>query len=145
MAANYLWIKAFHVIAVIAWYAGLFYIFRLYVYHVQKRDEPSVTATLEVMERRLLRGIMMPAMLVSIGLGTWMLVLNPSLLQMKWLWMKLGAIVFLLGYHGFASHTRKRFLAKDYFLSETACRWINEVPTILLFFIVIGVIVRKPM
>lgn len=144
MAANYLWIKAFHVIAVIAWYAGLFYIFRLYVYHVQKRDEPAVTATLEVMERRLLRGIMMPAMLVSVGLGSWMLYLNPSLLQMKWLWMKLGAIVFLLGYHGFASHTRKRFLAKDYFLSETACRWINEVPTILLFFIVIGVIVRRP-
>ena len=56
MAAYYLWIKAFHVIAVIAWYAGLFYIFRLYVYHVQKRGEPSVTATLEVMERRLLRG-----------------------------------------------------------------------------------------
>jgi putative membrane protein len=145
MAANYLWIKAFHVIAVIAWYAGLFYIFRLYVYHVQKRDEPSVTATLEVMERRLLRGIMMPAMLVSIGLGSWMLYLNPSLLRMPWMHMKLGAIVVLLGYHGFSSYTRKRFLAKDYFLSETACRWINEVPTILLFFIVIGVIVRRPM
>jgi putative membrane protein len=145
MAANYFWIKAFHVIAVIAWYAGLFYIFRLYVYHVQKRDEPAVTATLEVMERRLLRGIMMPAMIVSISLGTWMLVLNPSLLQMPWMWMKLTAIVFLLGYHGFSSYTRKRFLAKDYFLSETACRWINEAPTILLFFIVIGVIVRRPM
>ena len=64
MAAHYLWIKAFHVIAVIAWYAGLFYIFRLYVYHVQKRDEPAVTATLEVMERRLLRGIMMRNILV---------------------------------------------------------------------------------
>jgi len=101
-------------------------------------------ATLEVMERRLMRGIMMPAMLVSIGLGTWMLTLNPSLLRMPWMHMKLGAIVFLLGYHGFSSYTRKRFLNKDYFLSETACRWINEVPTVLLFFIVIGVIVRKP-
>lgn len=145
MTSTYLWVKAFHVIAVIAWYAGLFYIFRLYVYHVQKRDEPAVTATLEVMERRLLRGIMMPAMLASISLGSWMLVLNPSLLRMPWMHMKLGAIVLLLGYHGFASHTRKRFLRQDYFLSETACRWINEVPTILLFFIVIGVIVRRPM
>jgi putative membrane protein len=88
---------------------------------------------------------MMPAMIVSLALGTTMLVLQPELLRMPWMHMKLGAIVFLLGYHGFASHTRKRFLAKDYFLSETACRWINEVPTILLFFIVIGVIVRKPM
>jgi putative membrane protein len=144
MAANYLWIKAFHVIAVIAWYAGLFYIFRLYVYHVQKRAEPSVVATLEVMERRLLRGIMMPAMLVSISLGATMLYLQPALLRMPWMHMKLGAIVLLLGYHGFASHTRKRFLAGDYFLSEKACRWINEAPTVLLFFIVIGVIVRKP-
>jgi len=144
MAANYLWIKSFHVIAVIAWYAGLFYIFRLYVYHVQKRAEPSVVATLEVMERRLLRGIMMPAMLVSISLGATMLYLQPALLRMPWMHMKLGAIVLLLGYHGFASHTRKRFLAGDYFLSEKACRWINEAPTVLLFFIVIGVIVRKP-
>jgi putative membrane protein len=135
MPAYYLWIKAFHVIAVIAWYAGLFYIFRLYVYHVQKRDEPAVTATLEVMERRLLRGIMMPAMIVSVGLGATMLYLQPALLTMPWMHMK----------HGLASSTRKRFLAKDYYLSETACRWINEVPTILLFFIVIGVIVRTPM
>jgi putative membrane protein len=70
--------------------------------------------------------------------------LQPALLRMPWMHMKLGAIVFLLGYHGFASHTRKRFLAGDYFLSEKACRWINEAPTVLLFFIVIGVIVRKP-
>ena len=143
MAAHYLWIKAFHVIAVIAWYAGLFYIFRLYVYHVQKRDEPAVTATLEVMERRLLRGIMMPAMVVSIGLGTTMLWMQPALLKMPWLHLKLTAILFLLGYHGLASHTRKRFLRKEYFLSEAACRWINEVPTVLLFVIVGAVIVRR--
>ena len=143
MSTAYLWVKAGHVIAVIAWYAGLFYIFRLYVYHVQKREEPAVTATLEVMERRLLRGIMMPAMVVSIGLGITMLWMQPALLQMPWLHLKLTAILFLLGYHGLASHTRKRFLRKEYFLSETACRWINEVPTVLLFVIVGAVIVRR--
>ena len=143
MSNAYLWVKAGHVIAVIAWYAGLFYIFRLYVYHVQKREEPAVTATLEVMERRLLRGIMMPAMVVSIGLGATMLWMQPALLKMPWLHLKLTAILFLLGYHGLASHTRKRFLAGDYFLSETACRWINEVPTVLLFVIVGAVIVRR--
>ena len=89
---SYLWIKALHVIAVIAWYAGLFYIFRLYVYHVQKRSEPAVTATLEVMERRLLRAIMTPAMVVALGAGTAMLVMNPSLLKMPWMHAKLGAI-----------------------------------------------------
>jgi len=144
MSSAYLWVKAGHVIAVIAWYAGLFYIFRLYVYHVQKRDEPAVTATLEVMERRLLRGIMMPAMVVSIGLGATMLWMQPALLRMPWMHLKLTAIVCLLGYHGLAAHTRRRFLSKDYFLSETACRWINEVPTVLLVAIVIGVIVRWP-
>lgn len=139
---SYLWIKALHVIAVIAWYAGLFYIFRLYVYHVQKRSEPTVTATLEVMERRLLRAIMTPAMIVALGAGSAMLVMNPSLLTMPWMHAKLGAVVFLLGYHGLASWTRRKFLQGEYVLSETACRWINEVPTILLLIIVIAVIVR---
>lgn len=141
-ATSYLWIKALHVIAVIAWYAGLFYIFRLYVYHVQKRAEPTVTATLEVMERRLLRAIMTPAMVVTLGAGAAMLVMNPALLKMPWMHAKLGAVVLLLGYHGLASWTRKKFLAGHYVLSETACRWINEVPTVMLLIIVVAVIVR---
>ncbi len=141
-SSGYLWIKAFHVIAVIAWYAGLFYIFRLYVYHVQKRDEPAVVATLEVMERRLLRAIMTPAMVVAVGLGITMLLLQPALWRMSWMQAKLGAIAFLLGYHGLASYTRKKFLKGEYVFSEKACRWINEVPTVLLLIIVIAVIVR---
>ncbi len=143
MSGNgYLWLKAWHVIAVIAWYAGLFYIFRLFVYHVQQRDNPAVTATLEVMERRLIRAIMNPAMVIAIGLGITMLVKQPILLKQPWMHAKLGAIVLLLGYHGLASWTRKKFAAGDYVLSEKACRWINEVPTLLLFVIVIAVIVR---
>lgn len=143
MGANgYLWLKAGHVIAVIAWYAGLFYIFRLYVYHVQHRDNRSITANLEIMERRLMRAIMTPAMVVAIGLGITMLVQQPALLRQPWMHAKLGAIVLLLGYHGLASWARKRFAAGDYVLSEKACRYINEVPTLLLFVIVIAVIVR---
>ncbi|MCU0634864.1 MAG: CopD family protein [Gemmatimonadaceae bacterium] len=141
---TYLWVKAFHVIAVIAWYAGLFYIFRLFVYHVQQRDKPDVVATLAVMERRLLRAIMAPAAIVAVGLGAWMLVLAPGLLSQPWMHLKLGAVLLLLVYHALAIHTRTRFLAGDYFLSEKACRWINEWPTVLLFVIVIAVILRKP-
>lgn len=140
--SSYLWVKAGHVIAVVAWYAGLFYIFRLFVYHVQHRGEAGITATLEVMERRLVRAIMTPAMLVSLGLGTTMLVQNPSLLRMPWMHAKLGAVVFLLAYHGLASWVRRRLAVGDYVLSETACRVINEVPTLLLFVIVVAVIVR---
>lgn len=139
---QYLWLKAWHVIAVIAWYAGLFYIFRLYVYHVQHRHDKAVTNVLEVMERRLMRAIMTPAMIIAIGLGAAMLVQQPALLKQPWMHAKLGAVLFLCGYHGLAAWTRKRFAAGDYVLSERACRFINEVPTILLFVIVIAVIVR---
>ena len=142
MSTGYLWLKAFHVIAVIAWYAGLFYIFRLYVYHVQKRDEPSVTATLAVMERRLLRAIMAPAAIVALSLGALMLVQQPALLRQPWMHAKLGAVFLLLAYHGLAIWTRRRFAEGDYVLSERTCRLINEVPTLLLLVIVIAVIVR---
>jgi putative membrane protein len=140
--SGYLWIKAFHVIAVIAWYAGLFYIFRLFVYHVQKRSEPDTVATLVVMERRLMRAITAPAMVVAVALGATMLYLQPALLRMPWMHAKLGAVLFLLGYQRLASWTRKRFASGDYVLSETACRAINEVPSLLLLVIVIAVIVR---
>ena len=143
MGNSYLWLKAWHVIAVIAWYAGLFYIFRLFVYHVKHRDEPSVTAVLAVMERRLLRAIMAPAAIVSVGLGIEMLVKIPAWLQQPWMHAKLGAVVALLGYHGLAIWVRQRFAVGDYVLSERACRILNEVPTILLFIIVIAVIVRS--
>ncbi|HPF62332.1 MAG: protoporphyrinogen oxidase HemJ [Gemmatimonadetes bacterium] len=139
---NYLWLKAGHVIAVIAWYAGLFYIFRLFVYHVQQRDQPEVAATLAIMERRLLRAIMLPAAVLSILLGVAMLVKMPYLLGQPWMHAKLGAIAFLLGYHALAAWVRVRFAAGDYVLSERACRILNEVPTVLLFIIVIAVIVR---
>jgi putative membrane protein len=140
--SGYLWVKAWHVIAVIAWYAGLFYIFRLYVYHVQHRNDAAVTANLEVMERRLIKAIMTPAAVVAVALGATMLVQNPALMKMPWMHAKLGAVAFLLVYHGLAIWVRGKFLAKDYVLSETACRVINEVPTLLLFVIVIAVIVR---
>jgi putative membrane protein len=140
--AGYLWLKAWHVIAVIAWYAGLFYIFRLFVYHVQNRDEPAVAATLAVMERRLMRAIMMPAMVVALSMGVAMLVAQPALLRQPWMHAKLGAVLFLLGYHGYASWVRRQFERGRYVLSERACRLVNEVPTVLLLVIVIAVIVR---
>jgi protoporphyrinogen IX oxidase len=139
---QYLWVKAWHVIAVIAWYAGLFYIFRLYVYHVQQRALPDVTATLVVMERRLLRAIMAPAAIVSVALGAWMIVAQPALLRAGWMHAKLGAVVALLMYHALAIWVYRAFAAGRYVLSEKSCRVINEVPTLLLFVIVIGVIVR---
>jgi putative membrane protein len=138
----YLWLKAGHVIAVIAWYAALFYIFRLYVYHVQHRAERNITAVLEVMERRLVRAIMNPAMVVAVGCGIAMLSQQPGWLALPWMRVKLGAVVFLLGYHFLAMWVRRCFARGEYVLSERACRFWNEFPTLLLFVIVIAVIVR---
>ena len=138
----YLWLKAGHVIAVVAWYAALFYIFRLYVYHIQHRDDPTVTATLAVMERRLVRAIMNPAMVVAVGFGLAMLYQQPGWLALPWMRVKLAAVVLLLGYHFLAMWVRRRFAQGEYVLSERACRFWNEFPTLLLFVIVIAVIVR---
>ena len=138
----YLWIKALHVISVIAWYAGLFYIFRLFVYHAKYRHIEGVPAVHSEMERKLLRYIMNPAMVASIGFGTWMLILNPALLRMPWMHLKLLSVVLLVAYQFYAFHVQRQFAAGNMILSERACRILNEVPTLLLVAIVVGVIVR---
>jgi protoporphyrinogen IX oxidase len=138
----YLWIKALHVMSVIAWFAGLFYIFRLFVYHVKYRHVAGVPAVHAEMESKLLRLIMTPAMVTSLLFGAWMLVLSPSLLAQRWMHAKLGCVVLLIAYQLYAMRVHRRFARGDYVLSETACRFINEVPTLLLIGIVIAVIVR---
>jgi putative membrane protein len=139
---TYLWIKALHLVSVIAWYAGLFYVFRLFVYHVKYRDVAGVSAVHAEMERKLLRYIMAPAMVASIALGGVLVFLNPSLLGARWLWVKLACVVGVLAYHGLAEYTRARFARGDYVFTERACRAINEVQTLLLVGIVVAVVVR---
>lgn len=139
---SYAWVKALHVISVIAWYAGLFYVFRLFVYHAKYRHLADVPAVHAEMERKLLRYIMAPAMVASLGFGLWLVLLQPILLQTGWLQAKLAFVVLLLGYHGLAEWTRGRFARGEYVLSERSCRVLNEVPTVLLVGIVVAVVVR---
>lgn len=139
---SYPWIKAFHIIAMVAWFAGLFYIFRLFVYHVKHRETPGMPEAYAEMERKLLRIIMDPAMLVTTVLGVWLLMLNRDAMRHGWMHVKLTMVLLLIGYHVFAGITRRRFARGDYFLSERACRLINEVPTLLLLVIVIMVVVK---
>jgi len=138
----YLWIKALHIISMVAWFAGLFYIFRLFVYHVKHKAEPNMAQAYGVMEKKLLYAISHPAMGLTILFGVWMIVLNPDLLKQAWLHAKLCAVVFLMAYQIFAGVTFRRFRKGHYFLSEKACRWINEVPTVLLIAIVLLVILK---
>lgn len=139
---TYLWLKAFHLIFMVAWFAGLFYIFRLFVYHVQHRSEPAVTATLTVMERKLIRFIIHPAMGMTILFGLLLIRENPAVLTAPWFWAKLGAVFFLIAYQIFAAMTHNRFSRNDYFLSERNCRIINEIPTVLLIVIILLVVLK---
>ena len=133
----YLSVKAFHLIFMVAWFAGLFYIFRLFVYHRQKSDHTDICELLSLMEKRLLYYITIPASVVVTLLGTWLLILNPALLSQSWLWLKLFLVLLLFCYQAFSYRIYLRFKSRDFCISEKACRIINEMPTLLLISIVL--------
>jgi protoporphyrinogen IX oxidase len=137
------WLRALHIIGVVTWFAGLFYIFRLYVYHVENRDKPDVVATLEVMERRLYRGICWPAMLFTTAFGLWLWSSSwRGYLALGWFHVKLTALLFLFAYHFYSGKVRKDFAAGRISLTSKQCRLINEVPTVLLLVIVLMAVVK---
>lgn len=140
---DYNWLRAFHVIGVITWFAGLFYIFRLYVYHVENQAKPEITALLEIMERRLYRGICWPAMIFTsvFGLLLW-LRLADFYLQQLWFQIKLAGLVGVFFYHFYAGKVRRDLAKKQFRLTSRQCRMINEVPTVLLILIVIMAVVK---
>jgi putative membrane protein len=139
---TYLWIKALHVIAMVAWMAGLFYLPRLFVYHVAAPAGSPQAETFATMERRLLRAIMNPALLATWVFGVTLLVLNPALLAQPWLHAKLTLVVVLTGFHMALARWRRQLAENRPTLSEKGFRFANEVPTVLMALIVILVIVR---
>ncbi len=139
---SYLWIKAFHLIFLVAWFAGLFYIFRLFVYHARFKDNKDMAAAYVLMERKLLTVIMHPAMVLTIIFGFFLVTENPAVILARWFLAKMGLVLVLIGYHLFATVTHRRFAEGDFFLSEKACRMINEIPTLVLIGAVILVVVK---
>jgi putative membrane protein len=137
----YLWVKAFHIVGVISWMAGMLYLFRLYVYHAQE-TEPVVMERFKVMERRLLRAITTPAMVLSVATGATMLVLNPALLHQPFMQMKLVLVAGMLVMHGFGAAWRKRLVDEPHFKPHKFFRVMNEIPTLLMIGIAILIIVR---
>ncbi len=136
-----LWIKAFHVIFVVSWFAGLFYLPRLFVYHCEVQDAVGL-ARFGVMERKLY-AIMTVGMIGTWLLGLTMIVLNPGYLHSGgWLHVKIALVVLLSGYHGWLKTCVRRFAANVNRRSARFYRWINEVPALLLIAIVILVIVK---
>lgn len=139
---HYLIIKALHVIAVIAWLAGLLYLPRLFVYHAQAESGSDKSETFKVMERKLLRAIMNPAMIAVWIFGILMIVANPSLLQNGWLHVKLTCVVLLTILHHVYSSWRKMFMRDQNKYSPRFYRWWNEAPTALMIIIVFMVILK---
>jgi protoporphyrinogen IX oxidase len=143
MSALYPWLKALHILSVIAWMAGLLYLPRLFVYHAGARPGSDLSETFKVMERRLLRGIMTPALVGTYVFGA-ALAMMPGIVDWDagWIYVKLAAVAGLTGLHfGFASW-RKAFAEDRNRRTATFYRVVNEIPTILLIIIVIMVVVR---
>lgn len=139
----YEWVKALHLIAVISWMAGMLYLPRLFVYHADADKGSELSETLKIMERRLLRIIINPAMIVTWVLGLAMLFANTSLLTSGgWMHAKLFLVVVISGFHGMLARWRKRFLRDENKHTAKFYRQINEIPTVLMIGIVILVIVK---
>jgi len=134
-----LWIKALHVIFVIAWFAGLFYLPRLFVYHAQSEDTVS-RERFKVMERKLYRGIMTPCMVLTIAFGAWLwLGYGP---YGAWIDAKLVFVALLVAYHFWLGKLVRDFARDDNQRTHVFYRWINEIPLVILAATVILVIVK---
>ena len=140
-SAAYAWIKALHVIAVIAWMAGMLYLPRLFVYHVDAARGSDKSETFKVMERRLLRAIINPAMIVTWAAGLW-LAWYGFAFQAGWLHAKIVLVLILSGVHGYLSASLRKFAEDRNEKSSRHWRIVNEVPTLLMIAIVILVIVK---
>ncbi len=138
-----LWVKAFHIIFMVTWFAGLFYLPRLFVYHADSSDEIS-NARFKIMERKLFYGIMTPGGIITLLLGLWML-FDYAWVAYKsdlWLHLKLASIVALIIYHGYCWKLVKDFKLDRNTKSHVWYRWFNEFPVLLLVAIIIFVVVK---
>jgi putative membrane protein len=145
LANAYLWLKTVHLIAVIAWMAGLFYLPRLFVYHAESKGTAEPGITFKVMERRLFSIIMWPAMVLAWGSGAGLaaILLNSGIVQSAWAWVKLASVIALTSLHLRLGWHLKQFEADRNRHSGRYFRLINEVPTLLLILIVV-MVVTKP-
>jgi protoporphyrinogen IX oxidase len=144
LADWYLVTKALHVISIISWMAGLFYLPRLYVYHAEQVQTGSRTDTMfQTMERRLLRAIMNPSMIAAWVFGL-ALVATPGVVDWSapWSWVKAACVLAMTGFHGWLAVRRKDFVLGKNTRSGRTYRMMNEVPTVLMVVIVFAVITR---
>lgn len=139
---NYEWLRALHIIAVISWMAGMLYLPRLFVYHVTAEKGSDKSETFKIMERKLLKIILNPAMIASWIFGLLMIYANPGMMSGGWIHVKLLLVFLLSGFHGMLSKQVKVFAADENEKSERFFRIINEVPAVMMVVIVIMAVVQ---
>jgi len=138
-----LWVKAFHIICVVTWFAALFYLPRLFVYHAMCDDEQG-NERFKVMERKLYRGIMTPSAILALILGVWLMSFYPleAILKMHWLHAKLTLVFLLFAYHGSCGRMLKDFANDNNQRSHVYYRWFNELPVLILVAVIILAVVK---
>ncbi|AFZ60660.1 protoporphyrinogen oxidase HemJ [Anabaena cylindrica FACHB-243] len=144
----YSWFKAFHIIGFVVWFAGLFYLVRLFIYHVEANQEPEPAKTIlknqyQIMEKRLYHIITVPGMIVTVAMAIGILSTNPDLLKETWLHLKLGFVGILLIYHHYCGRLMKQLAADECKWSGQHLRALNEAPTLLLVVIVMLAIFKN--
>jgi putative membrane protein len=144
----YSWFKAFHIIGFVVWFAGLFYLVRLFIYHAEANQEPEPAKTIlknqyQIMEKRLYHIITIPGMIVTVAMAIGILSTNPDLLKQPWLHYKLGFVGILLIYHHYCGRLMKQLAADECKWSGQQLRALNEAPTLLLVVIVMLAIFKN--
>lgn len=134
-----MWVKALHIVFVVSWFAGLFYLPRLFVYHADAKDAAS-NERFKLMERKLYRGIMMPAMILTVASGLWLWLANGF--SGGWIHAKLALVALLVAYHFWLRKLLGDFARDANRHGHVYYRWVNEAPTVLLIAIVILVVVK---
>jgi putative membrane protein len=138
----YFWFKSFHIIGVVVWFAGLFYLVRLFIYHTEANEQPEPARTIlqnqyKIMETRLYHIITTPGMLVAVAMAVCLLTTEPEVLKDFWMQTKLSLVAVLLGYHYYCGRLLKQLHTGKFTWSGQQLRVLNEAPTVLLLIIVL--------
>jgi len=145
---NYLWFKAFHIVGVVVWFAGLFYLVRLFVYHVEANEQQEPARSIlqqqyQIMEKRLYHLITTPGMVLTIIMAIAMLIVAPELLKEWWLHVKLAFVLATVGYHFYCGRLMKQMASGTFNWNGQHLRALNEVPTVFLVIVVLLVVFKN--
>ncbi|NJR71022.1 MAG: protoporphyrinogen oxidase HemJ [Synechococcales cyanobacterium CRU_2_2] len=136
----YFWFKAFHLVGIVSWFAGMFYLPRLFVYHAEASEQPEPAQSIlknqyQIMETRLYRIIMTPALILTVAMGVSLIATEPSITQNLWLQVKLVCVAILMAYHHLCGRIIKQLAAGTCTMTGQQFRWFNEFPTV--FFVIV--------